>query len=343
MASAVDSEQVLLCPVCVGHYKEPRKLPGCIHSFCEECILNIVLNLQKEDKLGPEFECPVCRLPSKSPDDGNITLEWIQTMEKDTEIETTAEKETKEYSLECCSQCSYQEKNVAPKYYCTTCQDCYCETCSQTLHSFKINKGHTLIDLTDKSHTADIHERAVRLVKRFLTCSNHPDKTVDLYCEAEDKFFRTLCVPVCHQNCENVKTIQDISETPDKTAESKFINSQSVLSNHIQAIIGLMKENDTETKKYPDRLCSEFQEMKQKIVQLLDIIEEKLTQDSKAITKALSIKHLDEIQELNNISSDLQVVTYLSNKLQSKLQPAQACGKQKLLEEGQFWKQKMFG
>lgn len=92
MASYTGADKEMLCAICADRYCAPRKLPGCVHSFCEKCILNLVINLKKDDKQGMEFECPVSRLPSKSPQEGNITLEWVQTMEKDKELEPNIEK-----------------------------------------------------------------------------------------------------------------------------------------------------------------------------------------------------------------------------------------------------------
>ena len=53
---SADSEKTLLCSVCVGSYNYPRKLSGCIHSFCARCILNYIGNVTgDEEKLGHKF------------------------------------------------------------------------------------------------------------------------------------------------------------------------------------------------------------------------------------------------------------------------------------------------
>ena len=172
MASTKTLEEHGKCPICTGPYKEARKLPGCTHSFCETSILTYVLNLKKDAKLETCFQCPVCRRPSEVPDDGNVTLEWIQTMEK---INTPSMKieanELNEIDSESCSQCSYLEKHTNTKYYCVDCRERFCAMCSKAFHSFKMTVNHVLIEVEgDKENTA-VHEQALMMLANFLTCS----------------------------------------------------------------------------------------------------------------------------------------------------------------------------
>lgn len=318
MASFIGFNKELSCPICAGRYCTPRKLPGCVHSFCEKCILNFIINLKKDNKLHAEFECPVCKLPSKSPGQEGIITEWVQTMERDTELEAKTENQ-EESSSEWCSQCRDEDKFIKTKVYCTICQESFCEPCSRTIHSLKMNKSHVLIDITEKPVNESVHEQAVRLLNDFLTCKNHPGKRVELYCEDDAVFCCGICSAKHHQQCSNVKSVQELSETDEKTKPVRHPDSFTKLADNIQTIVGLMKDKESEMKKDPEKLCSDFQNMKQKVVQLLDAIEDKLSQESKAEAKAISIKISDEAEELNNDVSNLQVVAYLLQNLVEKL------------------------
>ena len=151
MASAIDYEAELKCPVCFEQFNTPRRLPGCTHSFCEKCILSFVSNLDREDKLGQEFQCPVCRLQSKAPERGGVTLEWILSMEIDSEIirklnmKEVVHDDKDQTGL--CSQCKYGNNTVKSEIYCINCHEYFCRACSEILHGFKVNSGHRLINL----------------------------------------------------------------------------------------------------------------------------------------------------------------------------------------------------
>ena len=328
MASFIGSDKELSCSICAGHYQVPRKLPGCIHSFCEKCILKLIQTLKNDDVLGTTFECPVCRLPSKSPEEDNITIDWVQSLDNDTELESKVEKQD-ECNAEWCSQCRYTDKFIKTKFYCSACKDYFCETCSKALHSFKINEGHPVIEIKDDADNGNVREQAVQLLKKYLTCDNHPDNRVEFYCEDENVFYCVKCAVTEHHRCTNVKTVQEITKKDDNAenvvqSSAGLLGSLSTLSNHIQAIIALVREKDTESKALPGILATEFQEMKQKVIKILDAAEESIMQESKSGIKDISIKSLDEIQELNNISSDVIVVSCLLNDLMGNLPPEHA-------------------
>ena len=315
MASAAVHSEDISCPVCGGPYKEPRKLPGCVHSFCETCILTYVLNLKKDGKLELTFECPVCRLPSDAPENGNVTIEWVQTMSK------TLSKETNDFNSDGCSQCQYLEHYTKSDYYCTVCRERFCDACSKNLHSFKMNTKHVLINLNGPSESEDVHEKAVKLLDTFLTCSKHPEKSVELYCADEEEFCCLYCSVQNHNNCPNLVKIKEMSEPYEETKSKELSSSFLKLTNHIQAVIDLIKEQDKEVKVETDKLLDEFQEMKQKVIRLFDVLEETLTEEAKSKRKLISIDNLDKVQEMKDITYKLTVVTYLIDNLVCKIPP----------------------
>ena len=307
MATASTLEEQATCPICSGPYKEARKLPGCSHSFCEECILTYVLNLKRDAKLATSFQCPVCRLPSDVPGNGDITLEWIQSMNK---TKATSSRLASDL-YESCNQCSCLEKITKAKYYCVDCKESFCETCSKTFHSFKFVSNHVLIEVDCVKENKNVNEQALMMLEKFLTCSKHPRQLVAFYCESEKQVYCSECAVDNHQNCTKKKMGQLVDiheETTSKTLVSSFKN----LFNHIQSIIRMIREHDQENKPEPEKLLNKFYTLKQKVIQQLDILEESLKAESKAMCK-------DGMDGLKEFGQKLSVVTYLIDRLPAAL------------------------
>ena len=320
MASASTLEEQATCPICSGPYKEARKLPGCSHSFCEACILTYVLNLKKDAKLQTSFQCPVCRLPSDAPDNGDVTLEWIQSMNK---TKATSSKLASDL-YESCNQCSCLEKFTKAKYYCIDCKECFCESCSKTLHSFKFTSNHVLIEVDCGKENKNVHEQAFMMLDKFLTCSKHPRQPVAFYCESEKQFYCSECAVDNHQNCTK-KKIEQMTDKHTETMSKTLASSFKKLFDHTQSVIKMIQDHDQENKSEPDKLLDEFFKVKQNVIRQFDIMEESLKAESKAMCKEIAIKNLDEIDELKEVGQRLSVVTYLIENFANKIPTGLAC------------------
>ena len=320
MASASTLEEQATCPICSCPYKEARKLPGCSHSFCETCILTYVLNLKKDAKLTTSFQCPVCRLPSDAPDNGDVTLEWIQSMNK---TKATSSKLASDL-YESCNQCSCLEKFTKAKYYCIDCKECFCESCSKTLHSFKFTSNHVLIEVDCGKENKNVHEQAFMMLDKFLTCSKHPRQPVAFYCESEKQFYCSECAVDNHQNCTK-KKIEQMTDKHTETMSKTLASSFKKLFDHTQSVIKMIQDHDQENKSEPDKLLDEFFKVKQNVIRQFDIMEESLKAESKAMCKEIAIKNLDEIDELKEVGQRLSVVTYLIENFANKIPTGLAC------------------
>lgn len=174
-----------------------------------------------------------------------------------------------------------------------------------------------------------MHERALNLLHRFLQCPKHFDKQVEFYCTDEEKFCCGSCAVTEHRLCVNLTTVAGMSkkETGTEHINSKstsLLDSLSNLSSHIQSVVCLIKERENEIKKIPDLLTAELQEMKQKVIRLLDTVEENLMTESKSVTKGIAIKHSNELHELDDIASEITTVTYLAKNIMKNLPPGSA-------------------
>ena len=314
MASASDPGESLKCPVCVEDYKEPRKLPGCSHSFCENCILKYVLKLKQEDLLGREFQCPICRLPTLVPDNTTINIEWIRTMNKDTELVSKTNKQVTEIADDSCSPCKYLSKQSVSKLLCLNCDEYFCESCSKALHASKWNRNHTFIESDSSDKSDRLHGPALKLMSELLTCKDHPGNKAEIYCELHDDLICNTCAVVKHNNCKALKEVKHITKTSLQTDTTALVTMADKLVEHMEQIICVYKENEVEIKQEREKICAELQEIKQKVVRIFDTMEESLNQEAGAMTKNLTIKCLDEIEVYKSMIHDLCLFTQLIQK-----------------------------
>ena len=311
MATSADKQSEQKCPICFEEFHTLRKLPGCTHSFCETCVLSFVSDLKNEDKLGSEFECPVCRLPSQAPGNNEALQRWIISLEINKELDRRAVSdhgELQDCNADSCSQCQFVKKTSGAIRYCLTCQELYCSSCSDTLHAFKVNINHTIID-TDNKKSGQLHTRALKMLKEFITCSVHPEAPVTLYCEDDKVLCCISCSVDSHKNCQHVKPIGDLKQrvldSPD------LVKLSASLQKHIEGVLTTIKVYDAECKEQTAKIAVEFQNMKHKVIKLLDVMEDNLNQEGKAAVKDIAIKTQDEIDEFYSMRKTLDAVHYL--------------------------------
>ena len=299
----------LNCAICFQLYTEPRKLPGCSHCFCESCIVSFVLDLKQEEKLESEFGCPICKLPSNSPGMDDSVHRWVTTLEINEEIKAKCVEEIKPELSDTdryCSHCFSREKTVVAVKYCLTCQKYYCDACSKTLHAFEVNKRHTVVD-SQEDDSSGFCEEELNMLNKFVTCSEHPDEVVTIYCEDDKKFCCASCCVDYHKLCRHVKSVSCLMEQSSiKTESAKLQGLIDKMLKHIDSVIIAIKENNNENKKKAEQLMVKFQEMKLKVISLLDVMEANLSDEGKAAVKNAAMKNQNEIDDLERSKQKLK-------------------------------------
>ena len=315
MATALDNEEKPNCAICIQIYTEPRQLPGCSHSFCENCIVKLILDLKQNEKLGSKFECPVCKLPSSSPGPDDSVHRWVTTLKVNEDIKARFAEEIKTEDVldvaKCCSHCLSCEKTVSANKFCWSCQKYYCGSCSETLHAFAVNQGHTIIDCLENGDTGKF-EDDLQLLNKFVTCTEHPKEFVTFYCQDEQKFCCGTCSMDFHKSCKYVKPIANFSEQSSiPTLSANVLDVTDKLLKHIDSVIEAVEGNNDDNKTKAEQLGVKFEEMKQKVIKLLDTMESNLNDERKAAVKNAAVRNQDEIDDLEYLKQKLKTVPRL--------------------------------
>ncbi|XP_019853516.1 PREDICTED: tripartite motif-containing protein 3-like [Amphimedon queenslandica] len=135
-------EERLICPVCLGHYTNPKILP-CHHSFCQHCLERLPLDKKNETYY---LSCPTCRHRTEVPEEG-IEVFSVAFHLNDLKEMFSLTKKTAE------ATCSDHEKPL--ELFCETCDTVICVACQVRNHK---NHEYDLIADSYTKHCQKLRE-----------------------------------------------------------------------------------------------------------------------------------------------------------------------------------------
>ncbi|XP_063408218.1 probable E3 ubiquitin-protein ligase MID2 [Mytilus trossulus] len=288
-----DFDDLLTCTICLEIFKEPKYL-SCLHTFCKSCINTYIVSTVK-DHNPSGFKCPICRW-SVSIDDDKLET-WANNLPGNHFIVSLIDKRELQKPDKLCDTCE-QDKQKA-FYFCTVCQEAYCETCKKAHRIFKMSKSHKIIPITDinaETSTSSLHTH--------VTCKEHPDKTIEVYCQDHSKPCCTVCATVHHRKCEQVVTIDKavtgIKESDTaKNLMTKLIETSTTLGKVLQN----QKTNKENFEKGIETVLQEISTLREKVCKHLNELEQKLRDEANSRRKEKSIKLDDETTDLSSLKN----------------------------------------
>ncbi|XP_061163186.1 uncharacterized protein LOC133172338 [Saccostrea echinata] len=306
MATASDIDlrhegTVFDCPICLERLKVPKYLP-CLHTFCEQCIHSYIETCvgtsRNSDAQTLNFECPVCRQKVVAPE-ADITPEnWanklplnhilISLLDNKDKLTSTCDQE--ESVL--CEPCKRVKERKNAKFYCSNCDDSLCETCFSYLHRrIPHYKNHTITNISASPHK--IFSSSILEVDH---CSIHKNKPLDFYCFDHEKLGCCVCFNAVHQNCMNVKSVDEVVE--------------KVNPEHIDTIFATMKaKTESEIQKMNrnlDHLKDQHKRIQTDVVCLVEEVKSKLDGLQNKFLKDFEVTHENEKSKLSNTQMCLE-------------------------------------
>ena len=113
-------EEQLTCPVCLGHYTNPKTLP-CLHSFCQHCLEGLPLDKKNETYY---LSCPTCHHCTELPKEGTGAFPVAFTLNNLKEMQSLLKKTD--------PICSDHGKPL--EFFCETCDTVICSYCVARNH-----------------------------------------------------------------------------------------------------------------------------------------------------------------------------------------------------------------
>ena len=317
MATATDKggqmNGVVKCPICLENYVEPRKLPVCSHTFCKTCAISYVSKLDENELSENGLPCPFCRTLNPAPKNHDATSieSWANSLERREDLAVKTDNTDNELGLKDeCDSCKVFGISTKASKLCADCFQLFCVPCSVGRHSWKLygTYDHKVKDI-DETNKSVI--KGLTSLRDFSRCEEHSDNNLNFFCKDDEIACCSTCAIVYHRQCDNVVEIDDNRSEQVAMAE---IESMKVLIDKItefaKKVVEIKKTGIANTKQQIENIKDTLQDVRRKVNQTLELLEETVTQKTKAILKKQAIKDEDEtsalkkyIEELKNYST----------------------------------------
>ncbi|XP_019635625.1 PREDICTED: E3 ubiquitin-protein ligase TRIM56-like isoform X3 [Branchiostoma belcheri] len=277
------SDEFLQCQVCFRTYSRP-KLLGCLHTFCEACLVDHV----------PEgtydITCPVCSQTTPLPQDGVSKLKedsFISNLVATVGAKKRVLERTGNIPCEGCDD----KKNATSR--CVVCNDFLCRSCVTAHRKMKVFRGHLVVSFDDMKK--GLFDESPEL-KNGPTCDIHEGEKIRFFC-------KTCEIPVCH-NC----TVLDHSLPKHQISRLKATSEElrRDMLHHLNEATRHKstldrKSHDIERKKADflkqnEDTCHRLEKKFEELTHTIDQLKEKALEMTKT-KAAIKIQELDTMKE----------------------------------------------
>ncbi|XP_054453197.1 probable E3 ubiquitin-protein ligase MID2 [Anoplopoma fimbria] len=281
-------ESELTCPICLELFEDPLLLP-CAHSLCFNCAHRILVShcsTSKPLESISAFQCPTCRYVITLNHRGleglkrNVTLQnIIDRFQKASLSGPNSPTESRRLQPQrpavvakmdlriSCQFCEQDPPREAVKT-CVTCEVSYCDRCLRATHpNKKPFTSHRLVEPLPDTHI------------RGLTCLEHENEKVNMYCLVDDQLICALCKLVGRHREHQVSSLTERFDKLKQTLENNLTNlvkRNSELENQMAKLIQICQQVEVNTAMHEAKLVEECDELVEIIRQRKQVIAVKI-------------------------------------------------------------------
>ena len=313
MAEASDDADVALsCSLCLEPFENPRKLPDCGHCFCEACLITYKTKSNDNKELENKLKCPVCTKYNTIPGRYDIK-EWVMMLQTDCVDGQRNERKVQDG----CASCKSLGRESKPTIFCLDCLEKLCQACSDICHTFKPMNHHKYIDI-EKAFKNDDGSKTISMLSEYLdpTCDSHPNEAINYYCKDNGVFCCTACRYTDHKKCDSVLKLEELVEEEGTTQEKKFTYMSGLISN-LSKYAETIEYCATDYKKQVKEIGRSFKEIRAKINQIMDSLEEALNDQAKAMAKKHALMTTEVTDSLKEMTGNLQEYKVLTETIET--------------------------
>ncbi|XP_070554792.1 E3 ubiquitin-protein ligase TRIM71-like [Ptychodera flava] len=250
-------QNFVVCVICSERYKTAKVLP-CLHSFCEQCLRDLV------EKTG-RLDCPVCRRSHQLPEGGVTKLQTNIFLDQLVEQFNQHEHEP---SKSACDGCMGEggDSDVG----CVECSMKLCKICARTHKRIPATRSHRLIPVEEY---LCMKSKDPAMAHASVYCDRHADSQVKFYCDTCEVPICSDCTVIDHRIPEHKHRCLQDAAGEYKEVVGKTIDELKVKENEARAskaaVQKMMNMLDTgfnaEEKKLQNHVMKTIEEITKRI------------------------------------------------------------------------------
>ena len=267
------------------------------------------------------LDCLVLFVGPKNHDATSIES-WANSLERREDLSVKTDNTDNELGLKDeCDSCKVFGISTTASKLCADCFQLFCVHCSVGRHSAKLFENHKLKDLdeTNKSAIKDL-----RSLRDFSRCEEHSDNNLNFFCKDDEVACCSTCAIVYHRQCDNVVEIND--NRSEQVARTEIESMKALIdkiTEFAQKVVEIKKTGLANTKQQIENIKDTLQDVRRKVNETLELLEETVTEKTKATLKKQTIKDEDEtstlkkyIEELKNYSTLVETAIECGSRTQ---------------------------
>lgn len=172
-----------------------------------------------------------------------------------------------------CDPCTYNKLIAQVQFWCLSCEEALCKSCSDSHKGMKATRNHRIITYEKSKEVTSLGH----LISQ--QCKQH-NKVLDLYCPNHDEPVCSLCISKNHRECKEMVSLDDVAK--NVISSTSYSNLQRDISNHEENLFKVKtkrQQNLTIVETQESSIQSSVKEMRKKMDEHLDNLEKDLIQE----------------------------------------------------------------
>ncbi|VDH95074.1 Hypothetical predicted protein [Mytilus galloprovincialis] len=223
-------------------------------------------------------------------------------------------------SIVVCGVCESQYSTTTAEFWCPECDEGLCSKCLNFHNASKALRYHGVIFIDNYKQLPP----SIANISQF--CSEHNRKFQN-YCLQHESLCCPLCIQYTHDKCMGILSLEKVIETAKTSAllESLDLNLKDIKIN-FERVVKDRKQNLAEIQVQRQKFYDEIKQVRIKINEHLDILEQRTLNDLLAAEKTIKSQIEDVLEKIakntekvNLLQTDMRAIKIYASDLQAFL------------------------